>query len=136
MKYFQLKEFLRSATAKRLGIDNTPSFEVVDSLKLLCENILEPLRHEWGYPIRVTSGYRCLALNTAIGGATKSQHMKGEAADITTIADTPKSNQELFNLIVRMKLPFDQLIDEYNYNWLHVSFTKEKPRGHILHLSK
>lgn len=136
MSYFALKEFLRSATAKRLGIDNTPSFEVVANLDLLRQNILDPLRHEWGYPIRVTSGYRCPELNAAVGGSKTSQHMKGQAADITTLADTPEANRELFNLIVSLKLPFDQLIDEYNYNWLHVSYTTGKPRGQILHLSK
>lgn len=134
MSYFTLREFLRSDTAKRQGIDNTPSFEVVANLDLLRTNILDPLRKEWGYPIRVTSGYRCPALNAAVGGSKTSQHMKGQAADITTIVDTPEANKQLFELIQRMNLTFDQLIDEYNYNWLHVSYVRGKPRGQVLHL--
>ena len=80
------------------------------------------MREAYGKPIIVTSGSRCEKLNKAVGGAASSQHVKGEAADIRSVADTPEENQKLFDLIVKLGLPFDQLIDEYGYDWVHVSF--------------
>lgn len=122
MKYFSLKEMTKSATAQRLGIKNDASIEVCKSLTALVEKVLDPLREAYGRPIIVTSGYRCLKLNKAVGGAASSQHVKGEAADIRSLEDTPAENKKLFDLIVKLKLPFDQLINEYNFDWVHVSF--------------
>lgn len=122
MKYFTIHELTKSATAKRLGIDNSPSGTVRAKLTALVEKVLDPLREAYGKPIIVTSGYRCEKLNKAVGGAASSQHVKGEAADIRSVADTPEENQKLFDLIVKLGLPFDQLIDEYGYDWVHVSF--------------
>jgi hypothetical protein len=122
MKYFTLNELTRSATAKRLGIDNSPSKEVANSLKALVEKVLDPLREAYGKPIIVTSGYRCPALNKAVGGAASSQHVKGEAVDIRTVSDLPNDNKVLYDLIVKLGLPFDQLINEFGYDWIHVSF--------------
>ena len=112
----------KSATAKRKGINNDPSIQVCKSLTALIEKVLDPLREAYGKPIIVTSGYRCEKLNKAVGGAASSQHVKGEAADIRSVQDTPEENKKLFDLIVKLKLPFDQLINEYNYDWVHVSF--------------
>lgn len=112
----------KSATAQRKGIKNDPSIQVCKALTALIEKVLDPLREAYGKPIIVTSGYRCEKLNKAVGGAASSQHVKGEAADIRSVQDTPEENKKLFDLIVKLGLPFDQLINEYNYDWVHVSF--------------
>ena len=128
MKYFTLNELTASSTAKRKGIDNTPDATVKANLTALVANILDPLREAYGKPIVVSSGYRCPKLNRAVGGAAKSQHVTGQAADIHTLSDTPADNKKLFDLILKLKLPFDQLINEYNFNWVHVSFSPRNRR--------
>ncbi len=133
MKYFTMTELTSSATARRKGIDNTPSGTEKAALTALVANILDPLREAYGKPIVVTSGYRCAKLNRAVGGAPKSQHVAGEAADIRSLSDFPSENKRLFDLIVRLKLPFDQLIDEYDYNWVHVSYSIRN-RREVLHV--
>lgn len=133
-KNFTLEELLRSATASRLSIPNTPSLSVTHNLILLCNHILQPLRNAYGKPIIVNSGYRSPELNRAIGGAKNSQHMRGQAADIKGSGGTiPQENRHLFELIQKLNLPFDQLIDEKNYSWIHASFS-DTPRHQVLHL--
>ena len=127
-KYFTINELTKSSTAKRLGIDNTPPQEIKDNLSKLIDNILDPLREAYQQPIIVSSGYRCKALNKAVGGAASSQHCLGMAADIHTISNTKESNKKLFELIKSLKLPFDQLINEYNYTWIHVSYSPRNRR--------
>ena len=122
MKYFTIKELVKSTTAIKRHIDNTPSKEIERSLTALVEKVLDPLREAYGKPIIVTSGYRCPRLNAIVGSTPSSQHVKGEAADIKSVQDTPEENMKLFDLIVKLKLPFDQLINEHNYDWVHVSF--------------
>lgn len=132
MKYFTMKELTKSSTADKLGIDNTPTPEASVSLSNLVTHVLDPLREMYGKPITVNSGYRCPKLNAAVGGAKTSQHMRGEAADIT--AGSKTENKKLFELI-RDNLPFDQLIDESNYSWMHVSYVStSKNRKQILSL--
>ena len=131
MKYFTLKDLTDSHTAQRLGIDNTPSEEVVKNLNILVETILDPLREAWQKPIMVNSGYRCPTLNNAVGGVCTSQHLKGKAADIT--AGSPIDNRKLWKIIIDRKLPFDQLIGERDMRWIHISWAP-KPRGQTLHL--
>ena len=123
MKYFTLKELTRSVTAKNKGIDNTPGEVEKNNLIALVENVLDPLREAWGQPIIITSGYRCPALNRAVGGAAASQHVKGEAADIRTVSDTIEDNKALYELIRVLNLPIDQCINEYGYDWIHVSYS-------------
>lgn len=118
MRYFKLIEFTASATARELDIDNTPSKEAIENIEALVSKVLDPLREAFGKPVYVRSGYRSVDLNMAVGGVKNSQHLKGEAADIT--ANSREDNQWLFEYI-RDNLPFDQLIDEYNYSWVHVS---------------
>jgi hypothetical protein len=118
MRYFKLIEFTASATSRELDIDNTPSKEAIENIEALVSKVLDPLREAFGKPIYVRSGYRSVDLNMAVGGVKNSQHLKGEAADIT--ANSREDNQWLFEYI-RDNLPFDQLIDEYNYSWVHVS---------------
>ena len=132
MKYFTIKELTNSATAKRKGIDNRPTQEVITALVALVDNVLDPLRQAYGKPIVVTSGYRSVKLNKAVGGASSSQHVKGEAADIRSVSDDPKENKVIFDLIRKLGLPFDQLINEFGYDWVHVSFSRFKKRGQVL----
>lgn len=131
MKYFTITELSQSSTAIQKGIDNTPNPDIIKNLESLVEHILDPLREKFGKPIIVNSGYRCPALNKAVGGSKTSHHMTGLAADIT--GGSVARNRILFSLIQELDLPFDQLIDEKNYKWIHVSFS-EKPRKQILHL--
>lgn len=131
MKYFTIEEMTKSSTAKANGIDNTPSDEGVLKLQKLIEAVLDPLREWYGKPIRITSGYRCEALNKAVGGSDTSQHRLGEAADITV--GTKKGNKKLFEYI-KDNLPFDQLINESNFSWVHVSYREGRLRKQVLAL--
>lgn len=123
-KHISMKEATRSATALRLGLDNTPTEEHLDNMKLLASKIFEPLRSWVGGPIRINSFYRGPELNKAIGGSTKSQHMIGQAVDIDDTYGY-KTNAEMFNYI-RGNLDFDQMIWEFGNNknpdWVHVSY--------------
>lgn len=136
MKYFTIQELTKSATAQRKGIDNAPSVQVRANLTALIEKVLDPLREAYGKPIIVTSGYRCEKLNRDVGGAASSQHVKGEAADIRSVEDTPEENKKLFDLIVKLGLPFDQLINEYGYDWVHVSFGSQHRRQKLKAVKK
>lgn len=136
MKHFTISELCASDTARARGIDNTPPSGVVVALTALIEKLLDPIREAWGGPIAMNSGYRSPALNRAVGGAATSQHLRGEAADITV--GTPAQNKRLFDRIVELQevgaLEFDQLIDESGYRWLHISYRTGKNRNQILHL--
>lgn len=131
MKYFSIKEMTKSNTATAKGIDNTPDQTVTNNLTKLIEAVLDPLREWYGKPIIVNSGYRCEALNKAIGGAKSSQHMLGEAADITV--DSKEENEKLFNYI-KDNLEFDQLINESDFSWVHVSYREGRLRKQVLEL--
>jgi len=132
MKYFTISELCKSSTADKYGIKNVPSIIETQNLTKLIENILDPLRVKMGCPIIVSSGYRCKALNSKVGGSKTSQHMSGQAADIycvkkvggKNVLDTVKT-RKLFDTIVSMRLPFDQLILEKGTltapQWIHVS---------------
>lgn len=128
MKFFTIEELTKSTTAQQKGIKNVPSKEEEQNLIALIENVLDPLREAYGKPIIVTSGYRCPALNRAVGGASTSQHMTGQAADIRTVLDTKSENKKLFDLAQKLKLPFDQLIDEHNLDWIHISYSNRNRR--------
>ena len=117
MKHFTVAEFVRSEKADKRAIDNRLPKELLPNVQALVDNVLDPLREAYGKPITVTSGYRCPALNKAVGGSATSQHISGQAADIT--AGSRKENKRLFYLIQELGLPFDQLIDEKNFSWLH-----------------
>ena len=136
---FSLNELTKSQTATRRGISNQPSEEHLENLKALVENVLQPIRDSKGQPIRVTSGYRSAALNTAIGGSSKSQHSKGEAADFEI---TGLDNYELAEWIQSFVPEFDQLILEFytsgdqNSGWIHCSYSREKNRKQVLTANK
>ncbi|OCL16482.1 peptidase M15 [Bacteroides fragilis] len=131
MKYFTIKELSHSDTAVARGIDNYPTAEAIHNLTKLVENVLDPLREKHGKPIRVSSGYRSAILNQSVSGATSSQHRLGEAADITV--GSKEENRKLFE-IIRQELPFDQLIDEKDFSWVHVSFREGRNRKQVLKL--
>lgn len=121
---------LRELTKTNTGIPNNPSEIEIERLRILCEKVLQPLRDKFGHPIIVNSGYRSPLVNKAVGGATGSQHVRSEAADIT--AGSRERNKALFEILKTME--FDQLIS-YSYSFLHVSYTICKPnRKQILHL--
>ncbi len=133
MKYFTLNELIKSDAARRSKINNTPNKQEENNLIALVENILDPLREAYGKPIIVTSGFRCERLNKLVNGSKTSQHRTGQAADIRTVEDTVEENKKLFDLAQELNLPFDQLIDEYNFDWVHVSYSPRN-RKQILHI--
>lgn len=134
MKFFTVSEFVRSETADKKGIDNRLPKDLLPNVQALVNNVLDPLREAYGKPIIVTSGYRCEALNKAVGGSKTSDHMKGRAVDIVGTPNTKMENKRLFNLIQSLNLPFDQLIDEKNFDWVHVSYREGNNRKQVLKL--
>lgn len=132
---FSLQEFLKSSTADDLNIieQYNPHQEVINNLQQLCEHVLQPAR-AYTRVMKVTSGYRCQRLNKAVGGASTSQHREGKAADIQL--STPEETFGLGVVIIRLGLPFDQMIFEYGDDltkpaWLHVSWS-DSPRQEVL----
>jgi len=131
-KNFTLQEMVHSYTAVKKGLLNEPNEAQIENLRILCENVLQPLRDALG-PIYISSGFRSVELNTAIGGSSSSQHcaLKGAASDI----DMGKRNAEVFNYI-KDHLVWDQMIwefgDDENPSWVHVSYNEGHNRKQIL----
>ena len=119
-----MEELYASATAKAKGINNKPNAQQMINLVYLCAYVLEPLRMAMKEPIKIGSGFRCEALNKAVGGVSNSQHMKGQAVDLCIDGDI-KKGKKWFEYI-KNHLPFDQLIWEKNPKtgsyWVHVSY--------------
>ena len=134
---FTVKEYVKSQTATRHGIDNSLSEEHLKNAKELFENVVQPVREKFGVTI-ITSGYRSPELNAKIGGSSKSQHCKGEAVDIECV----HASTEEVSRFIHDNLDFDQLILEFyipgdpNSGWTHVSFKKEGNRKSALTASK
>lgn len=131
-QFFTIGELSRSQTADRNGIKNEPNSGHKINLNKLIDNVLDPLRSAYRKPIYVNSGYRCESLNRLVGGAKNSSHLYGKAADIT--AGSKEENKKLFELVQQLGLEFDQLIDEYKYKWIHISYNEDFNRNQILHL--
>ena len=110
-EHFTLEEMLRSETATKKGIENRITAEEVNNLQKLCQKVLEPLRAHFGKPIRINSGFRCKALNEAVGGAKNSYHTKGRAVDIPFVPG--------YYAYIRDNLPHTELINEVG--WIHVA---------------
>ena len=126
---FSMEEFVRSETADRLGLQNEPDGRARLSIVNLCSKVLQPLRNALGEPIRIDSGYRSPALNAAVGGVATSQHMKGEAADLSWRGKAG----DLLELLEENRIPFDQAILYRKRNFLHVSLKMEgKQREQII----
>lgn len=132
MKYFTIGELTESATARRYNIKNVPGTIELTNLISLVENLLDPLRSLLGKPIFVSSGYRCKALNSKVGGSKTSQHMKGQAADIYLKG---LSNIVIAKVLVVSDLQWDQCIiyDKLeNPTWIHLSYKTSGNRNQIL----
>ena len=127
-QHVTLGELIRSETAKRNGISNMPTPEHIENLKAICEHIFEPIRAEFRVPIYISSAYRSKALNQAVKGSATSQHCKGEALDLDMDGHSHSvTNKDIFDFIVD-KLPFDQVINEFDYAWVHVSYKRNGPQ--------
>ena len=127
---FTLEELIRSNAAERMGIDNVPKDEkVVENLRSLCLEVLQPLRDYVGAPVHINSGYRCPELNMAVGGVKNSQHCRGEAADIRIVS--PKQGRE-WAAWIEDNCRFDQMLLERNKSgavWLHVSCKRDASKN-------
>ena len=135
-KNFTLSEITKSNTAKRLGIDNAPNQEHLNNMQILIRDLIQPLRDALG-PIRITSGYRNPTLNRAIGGSTKSQHCKGQAVDIQFWKKGKMCNKEIYDWVLKEGIEFDQMINEFDYAWIHISLRPDnKNRRMVLEAYK
>jgi len=148
---FLLKEFVKSATAKRFNIDNTPNSTHVKRLKVLCEKVLQPARNHFellygkgGSFIKITSGYRCKELTLKLGSTTSSFHYFGYAADceLYLLDNTNNKWFEANNLLfdyIKNSLPFTELIWEYGNgeqpDWVHVAYNPDDERSMIKTIS-
>lgn len=134
-KYFTLEEM---TTTNHKDLDNIPNPIQTLNLKELCTSLLDVIREYYGYPIKVNSGYRSLELNRRVKGAKNSSHLSGKAADITV--GSKEKNKILWDCILKLHkvgiIQFDQLINEKDYSWIHVSYNSEssKNRNQILNL--
>ena len=137
-KSFTLNELTKSQEATRLGIDNTPNEEQILNLKLLCDNVLQPIRDFYGMPVSISSGFRSPELCEAIGSSRASQHTRGEAADLEIFS---VANKELAEFVVK-NLKYDQCILEFwnendpNSGWVHCSFSSNNNRQQYLKAEK
>ena len=127
-EHFELAEFLVSETATRRGIANEPTPEIIDNLRRLCQSVLEPLRVKLARPVVITSGYRSLALNSAVGGSPTSHHMQGRAADLIVPGMTPLLVCQAAH---QLKLPCVQIIHEFR-RWAHLAVALPSERTQLL----
>jgi len=117
--HISLEEATLSPTSLRLGIKNIPNADELRAMVTVANSCFEPLRQWYGKPIKVNSFFRNFELNKAVGGATNSQHSKGEAIDMS--GGSKEENKRIFDWC-KANLVFDQLINEYDYSWVHISF--------------
>ena len=134
-KNFALSEITHSNTAKRLGIDNEPTETHLQNMQHLVDNLIQPLRDAIG-PIRVSSGYRNPELNRAIGGSRSSQHCKGQALDLQFWQNGKMMNELIYEWILDSGIEFDQMINEFDFAWIHISLKKKGSRNQVLEAFK
>ena len=134
-KNFVLSELIKSNTAKRLGIKNEPTKEHMDNLQVLIRDLIQPIRDGIG-PIRISSGYRNPELNRAIGGSRKSQHCKGEALDLQFWEMGKMNNKAIYDWVLESGIEFDQMINEFDFSWIHISLISEDNRRQVLEAYK
>ena len=134
-KNFALSEITHSNTAKRLGIDNEPTETHLQNMQHLVDDILQPLRDGVG-PIRISSGYRNPSLNRAIGGSRSSQHCKGQALDIQFWEMGQMNNKVIYDFILDSNIEFDQMINEFDFAWIHISLKDKGNRKQVLEAYK
>lgn len=139
---FSLAELLEAGSARRLGLDEqfNPPAHIVGNLSNLVKHVLQPLRDHFGKSITVTSGYRSPKVNKAVGGASNSDHLYGYAADIQLWIDGKNCNQQLFDAVLKLKLPFRQMIDEFGTEaepaWIHISYNPKDNKKQRLRARK
>ena len=132
---FSLSEIIHSNTAIRKGIDNAPTAKHLQNIQLLIKQVVQPMRSSIG-AIRISSGYRNPKLNRAIGGSTRSQHCKGEALDLQFWKGGNMNNKVMYDWILNNDIEFDQMINEFNFSWIHISYSKDNNRRQILEAYK
>jgi hypothetical protein len=131
--HLDLSEVIRSESAKRNGISNMPIAQHIENFKLLAEKVFEPVRVHFGVPIHISSGYRSIELNKCIGGSLTSQHCTGEAIDIDMDSSASGVTNKMVFDYIKDNLVFDQLINEFDYSWVHVSYESTgKQRKQVL----
>jgi len=128
-KHITFNEATKSPTAIRNGIKNEPNAQELSNMKLVAEKCFEPLREWYGKPIRINSFFRCEKLNTLVKGSKTSQHVEGKAIDMD--AGSKQENKKIFEWC-KANLVFDQIINEYDYSWVHISYNASKNRNQIL----
>lgn len=128
-EHISYEEATNSSTALRLGIVNDPNAGQLMCMGLVANMCFEPLRLWYDKPIKINSFFRCDALNTAVGGAKGSQHIKGEAIDIS--GGSKEENRKIFDWC-KANLIFDQLINEYDFTWVHISYKMGMNRNQTL----
>ncbi len=134
-KNFTLAEITHSNTAKRLGIKNEPTKEHLQNIQKLVTRVVQPIRSAIG-PVRVSSGYRNPNLNRAIGGSVKSQHCRGQALDLQFWKGGVMNNKAIYDWVLSSGIDFDQMINEFDYSWIHISFSEYKNRKQVLEAYK
>lgn len=134
-----LKEFIKSNTATRKGIDNTPTEEHLENAKVAAKAVFQPVRDHFGIPIGISSGYRSEELNKAVGGSKTSHHCRGMAFDIDADIHGGVTNKEIFDYILN-NLEFTQLIWEYGTDdepaWVHVAYEPGNLKKQVLRAVK
>lgn len=141
-KNFSLSELIEAGSARRLGLDEqfNPPLDVVNNLQQLAKHVLQPLREAVGHEITVTSGYRSPKVNKAVGGSKTSDHLEGKAADIQLWINGENKNQLLYDTILKLNLPFKQMIDEFGTEsepaWIHIAYDKNNNKRECLRARK
>ena len=128
MLNFTISELVKSDTAEKQGINNTPDINSLDNLLELIFYVLQPLREKLGKPMVITSGFRSPKVNELVGGVDNSQHLYGQAADFVVNGMTPK---QVVEFVKNSGIEFDQCINEYD-QWTHISFNKGHNRKQVL----
>ena len=130
-KNFSRAEIEHSNTAKRLGISNEMSDKHLENMQRVIDNLIQPMRDAIG-PIRISSGYRSPKLNKAIGGSSRSQHSKGEALDLQFWEKGKMNNKVIYDWVLESGVEFDQMINEFDYSWIHISLKSKENRSQVL----
>lgn len=128
MLNFTISELIKSDTAEKNGLNNTPDINSLDNLLELIFYVLQPLREKLGKPMVITSGFRSVKVNELVGGVDNSQHLYGQAADFVVNGMTPK---QVVEFVKNSGIEFDQCINEYD-QWTHISFNKGHNRKQVL----
>ena len=129
-KHITIEEATESPTALRMGIKNVPNAEELEAMKYVAENLFEPIREWYNAPIKINSFFRCVALNKAVKGSLTSGHVLGNSIDIS--GGNKIENKKIFDFIKTSGLNYDQVINEYDYTWIHISLKKTGNRKQIL----